>query len=245
MPTPEPTSPSEGTGDATESTDAPASTGSESGEVAGTQPEPGTGGAGEEPAGTEIGPESEGTGASSGTSEASAQPPAGSGTPGGTASVPAGGAMTSGERRDGLNNQLDASLREFDGLIMREQGTLDGRREEAEAAGGGGSGASGMGTGSGTGELDGDGSNEDARMAGGTGASPDQTETDQDPDGSPSAPGGTPDATEDGRVPADVGDGRDDDIVARQLREAAMSEQDPRLREKLWDEYRAYKRGTK
>jgi hypothetical protein len=30
------------------------------------------------------------------------------------------------------------------------------------------------------------------------------------------------------RVPADVGDGRDDDIVARQLREAAMSEEDPR-----------------
>jgi hypothetical protein len=42
-------------------------------------------------------------------------------------------------------------------------------------------------------------------------------------------------------VPPDVGDGSDDDIVARQLREAAMAEEDPELREKLWDEYRRYK----
>jgi hypothetical protein len=48
----------------------------------------------------------------------------------------------------------------------------------------------------------------------------------------------------DERVPPDVGDGSDDDIVARQLREAAMKEEDPELREKLWDEYRAYKEGT-
>jgi hypothetical protein len=39
-------------------------------------------------------------------------------------------------------------------------------------------------------------------------------------------------------IPADVGDGRNDDIVLRQIREAAMNERDPVLREKLWDEYR-------
>ena len=33
----------------------------------------------------------------------------------------------------------------------------------------------------------------------------------------------------------------DDDVVARQLREAAMREPDPAIREKLWDEYRKYK----
>ena len=33
----------------------------------------------------------------------------------------------------------------------------------------------------------------------------------------------------------------DDDIVARQLREAAERETDPVLREKLWAEYRNYK----
>jgi len=42
-------------------------------------------------------------------------------------------------------------------------------------------------------------------------------------------------------VPTDIPDARDDDIVARQLREAAQMEKDPQLREKLWDEYRKYK----
>ena len=36
----------------------------------------------------------------------------------------------------------------------------------------------------------------------------------------------------------------DDDIVARQLREAAEKETDPELREKLWKEYEDYKRNT-
>ena len=38
-------------------------------------------------------------------------------------------------------------------------------------------------------------------------------------------------------------DAKDDDIIARQLREAAMQETDPELKEKLWDEYRRYKKG--
>ena len=46
-------------------------------------------------------------------------------------------------------------------------------------------------------------------------------------------------------MPADIPDGKDDDIVARQLREAAESEQDPELREKLWEEYRKYKNRTR
>jgi hypothetical protein len=36
-------------------------------------------------------------------------------------------------------------------------------------------------------------------------------------------------------------EGEEDDIVARQLREAAETETDPELRRKLWEEYRAYK----
>ena len=36
----------------------------------------------------------------------------------------------------------------------------------------------------------------------------------------------------------------DDDIVARQLREAAEKETDPALKEKLWEEYRRYKKGV-
>ena len=39
----------------------------------------------------------------------------------------------------------------------------------------------------------------------------------------------------------DIPDAKDDDIIARQLREAAMQETDPILKEKIWDEYRRYK----
>lgn len=44
-----------------------------------------------------------------------------------------------------------------------------------------------------------------------------------------------------GGIPEDIDNGSDDDIVARQIREAAQKETDPALREKLWDEYRKYK----
>lgn len=43
-------------------------------------------------------------------------------------------------------------------------------------------------------------------------------------------------------VPADIPSGNDDDVVARQIREAATRETDPELREKLWEEYRKYKK---
>lgn len=49
-----------------------------------------------------------------------------------------------------------------------------------------------------------------------------------------------PARTESFPPPEDIPVGRDDDVVARQLREAAMSEPDPELREALWDEYRNY-----
>ena len=42
-------------------------------------------------------------------------------------------------------------------------------------------------------------------------------------------------------LPEDIGDGQGDNIVERQIREAAMRESDPVLREKLWDEYRRVK----
>lgn len=44
-------------------------------------------------------------------------------------------------------------------------------------------------------------------------------------------------------IPPDRPDARDDDVVARQIREAAMAATDPKLREALWEEYRRYKDG--
>jgi hypothetical protein len=42
------------------------------------------------------------------------------------------------------------------------------------------------------------------------------------------------------RTPDDIPITVDDDIIARQLREAALAEDDPALRERLWEEYRKY-----
>jgi hypothetical protein len=74
--------------------------------------------------------------------------------------------------------------------------------------------------------------------ASGEESSPSGSEGDQS---SGEAGGSGPGASGSEPVPPDVGDGADDDIVARQLREAATNEKDPELREKLWDEYRRYK----
>jgi len=43
------------------------------------------------------------------------------------------------------------------------------------------------------------------------------------------------------RTPDDIMVIADDDIIARQLREAALAEDDPELRDRLWAEYRKYK----
>ena len=43
------------------------------------------------------------------------------------------------------------------------------------------------------------------------------------------------------RTPEDIPGLADDDIIARQLREAALTEENPELRERLWDEYRKFK----
>ncbi len=53
----------------------------------------------------------------------------------------------------------------------------------------------------------------------------------------------SPPPPEDLDIPEDIPSPQGDDIVAKQLREAAMAEQDPELRQKLWEEYKRYKAG--
>ena len=65
----------------------------------------------------------------------------------------------------------------------------------------------------------------------------------------PKEPGVGPGVQKDGspprwNLPPGVGDGSDDDVVARQLREAAQSETDPETRRRLWEEYKKYKDST-
>ena len=76
---------------------------------------------------------------------------------------------------------------------------------------------------------------EDSGTGGGASGSGDATGSPTS--GSSSSPGDPTGAPPTGdRPPAD-----DDDIIARQLREAAERETDPVLKEKLWQEYDKYK----
>jgi hypothetical protein len=158
--------------------------------------------------------------------------------------------MTPEEHREVLDGRLQVTLSEFDEMLLDQQKALEEKQRDdpvrgRESPGTGGGGASGGAT-AGTDPRSG------GPEAGAQGGSP----------GADTATGGSRDAggLEDGeastgevegqagqgdqRVPPDVGDGSDDDVVARQLREAAMKEDDPELREKLWDEYREYKKST-
>ena len=156
-------------------------------------------------------------------------------------------------KQAGLEGKLDKSLSEFDELLLKEQELLEERRETSavDPAGGGsasgGSGSAGDEVGGGgeseTGEFEGS-ERAETEAGGATGGSPDRPQA-EPVESAPGAPmGDETDDRRDDRIPPDVGDGSNDDIVARQLREAAMKEEDPELREKLWDEYRAYKQGT-
>jgi hypothetical protein len=149
------------------------------------------------------------------------------------------GPMTAAERRAVLDGRLEAGYAVFDGMILGER---ERAQRDADAAG-----AGVMGTSSGTGE---EGEGEDANGQGGTGDSPITVASNSATRGSGAGIFGegngregefdAENATASYPVPEDIPSGDDDDVVARQLREAAMREPDPELREKLWDEYRKY-----
>jgi hypothetical protein len=151
------------------------------------------------------------------------------------------GPRTADERTAEADDELRRSLEEFDGKMLREQELLEEKRAEnaqASAAAGGGTGGSSSGSGSGSGSGSerstgsrSTGSTDSGDSGGGNAGSRVHTEAEREIS-----------ERDRERTPEDVGDGSDDDIVARQLREAALAEDDPELREKLWDEYRQYKR---
>ncbi|MEX2479967.1 MAG: hypothetical protein WD928_03800 [Gammaproteobacteria bacterium] len=141
------------------------------------------------------------------------------------------GALTTDEHIAAADAELEAGLQAFDERLQRARAAAAAERARS-AAGGAPYGAE-----------DGRGQHSERppeRGAGGAAAS--GTGLGQTPDLS-GAGGGTATPRVVGTAPAGLPDGRDDDIVARQLREAASSERDPVLQAKLWDEYRKYKAG--
>ena len=120
----------------------------------------------------------------------------------------------------GADEELDSALEDFDGEILAEREAV---QESADANRGATTPGSEQAQGN-----DGD------SQSGGAMTGP-------VPRSIPQAPAPPRRGAE--AIPDDIPDAKDDDIIARQLREAAMAEDDPELKEKLWEEYRKYKRG--
>jgi len=158
--------------------------------------------------------------------------------------------MTADDRRAQIDRRFDETFAVFDERMRKEQeaasqeraarGTGSGEGSTA-AAGESGSApeAGAAGAGAATGD---DGASGGEGEPGGRGESAGGESTTQG--GGGGVGGGTLGGSGPNTLPADIPDGRDDDIVARQLREAAMKETDPELRERLWEEYRQYKKST-
>jgi hypothetical protein len=151
------------------------------------------------------------------------------------------GPMTANERRAVLDARLEEGYAVFDGMILgeRERAQRDADEAGSEVMGTGAGGGDGAGEEGGYASEGGAGEPGDSPIVvasnatgGGAGTMPSGNGSRQgeiDGQAAPSFP-----------VPEDIPSGNDDDVVARQLREAAMREPDPALREKLWDEYRKY-----
>ena len=160
--------------------------------------------------------------------------------------------MTAEDRRAQIDRRFEETFGVFDDRMRKEQETISQERAAGSGTGSGPGmeGYPGEGTeGSGTEGHQGEGGGEAAQRsgaAGGEGASgEDGSESTGEQGGGGGVGGGGPlGGSGPSDVPADLPDGRDDDIVARQLREAAMKETDPELRERLWEEYRQYKKST-
>lgn len=136
-----------------------------------------------------------------------------------------GGPMTAAEQVAILDRQLEESTRDFDGIIYDEEqrqreAARDRSAQTAQTAGAPNA-AEGEEPDFGGGMASGGSGSVGGGIGGRSGAPP--------VDGAKYPP------------PSDIPSGNDDDVVARQLREAAMREPDPAVREKLWTEYRKYK----
>jgi hypothetical protein len=151
--------------------------------------------------------------------------------------------QTRGEQVAVLDAELNAGLGEYDERLLREQERVKAATPLPDEINGGGGGGQGDGTGDGAGEdaADAEGGSDASGSDAGTAAG------EQSPSGTASrgaGAGGGAQRTGPG-TPPDIPDGSDDDVVARQLREAAEKETDPELKKKLWEEYRKYKQGTR
>ena len=144
-----------------------------------------------------------------------------------------------------LDGQLDESMTVFDGMIINERATVKANESEFPDEEGSVFGDDNPLFEEADITEDSDGpigsTSDETEGNGGDIYSENSSETDRETVASRN--GGVNTSKGGSQVPSNIPDGNDDDIVARQIREAAMKEQDPVLREKLWEEYRKYKQG--
>jgi hypothetical protein len=136
-------------------------------------------------------------------------------------------AESDAERAERLGRELEESIGGFDEVLSEEQREVAsvGRNTEGfGGSGGSGGGAAGISL----------GEQEPGAMSGSVGVVNQPSQQRE----SPIAGMSEEDIRE--RTPDDIPITVDDDIIARQLREAALAEDDPELRERLWEEYRKY-----
>ena len=150
----------------------------------------------------------------------------GNGAGGGVGQYPG---ETAAERQARLEGDLEESVGDFDEVLAEEQREIS---TVGRDTGGFGSGSGGGGGGVGLGKQ--------GRGSGmsGTGEQANTTAHDE----SKATPSVDQMSEEQiaSRTPNDIPDLVSEDIVAKQLREAAVAEDDPQLRERLWEEYRNY-----
>lgn len=151
------------------------------------------------------------------------------GLPGGMSTGGGSGPLTPAEQVAILDARLEKGTGEFDTMILQEQIEQRESTRERSKEGQIDSVVSGNGAGNGSGEGTADAGEYGGGYSTGSGM------------GGAGNGGGVPQDTAKYPPPKDIPSGNDDDVVARQLREAAMREPDPAVREKLWDEYRKYK----
>jgi hypothetical protein len=178
----------------------------------------------------------------------------------GAASSEAGGGGKAGDLQDpripeeqptdevaALDRQLNASLNQFDAKLLKEmddirEGSAEKMRDLAQEAAEAAKRLREKG-------VDGDTSGSESSEGSGEEAARgrEKTQTEQDAKASKSA--STDASGPGGKGTGGASQGRasteDDDIVARQLREAAENETDPELKEKLWKEYDEYKKNQR
>jgi len=161
---------------------------------------------------------------------------------------------TEAEKTALIVDQLATSLGTFDEQLLQEQARIKAKTPLSDSSGGASGGGASGGADSGTlaenanSDSDVDGSTPSASESTAN-ASTDSQNRSSESSATPGSSGrqGAPQKTSGtaGKSsPKDIPDGSDDDVVARQIREAAEKEKDPVLKEKLWEEYRRYKAGT-